>query len=165
MNTQVPRVGATRDWPQKAQLKSTSKVNQDRRKGRRAIRQKLWTIFPLLFADFFDAFRGQYCLLTAQERWASSHAATVLGRSKAFSAAGSVESGRSMSPSKANFSDSDFTQTRRPVGLGPSSQTWPRWQSHRAHRISSSAAIPIAYARRHFPWRPAEKNSASFGAG
>ena len=35
-----------------------------------------------------------------------------------------------------NFNDSELTQNRNPVGRGPSSKTWPRWQSHRAHRIS-----------------------------
>src|SRR5690606_18846032 len=33
-------------------------------------------------------------------------------------------------------SDSLLTQNRIPVGGGPSGKTWPRWQSHRAQRIS-----------------------------
>jgi len=28
-------------------------------------------------------------------------------------------------------------QYRKPVGFGPSGNTWPRWASHRAHRTSS----------------------------
>lgn len=51
------------------------------------------------------------------------------------SAAGSARSARSASSTKT--SDSEFTQWRWPVGLGPSANTWPRWPSQRAHRIST----------------------------
>ena len=34
------------------------------------------------------------------------------------------------------FSAAEFIQYRRPVGLGPSSKTWPRWAPHRLHRTS-----------------------------
>src|SRR3954470_5058520 len=50
------------------------------------------------------------------------------------SAAGSAKVG-SFSFS-TNFSDSELTQNRSPVGLGPSLKTCPRWPSQRAHRIS-----------------------------
>src|SRR5882724_6212789 len=32
--------------------------------------------------------------------------------------------------------EAEFMQKRRPVGRGPSSKIWPRWQSQRAQRLS-----------------------------
>lgn len=42
-----------------------------------------------------------------------------------------------------NCSDAEFIQYRSPVGWGPSSNTWPRWASHRAHTTSSRTIIKL----------------------
>jgi len=39
-------------------------------------------------------------------------------------------------PSGTNFSAKPFIQYRLPVGGGPSSKTWPRWELHRAQSTS-----------------------------
>src|ERR1019366_7686268 len=55
-------------------------------------------------------------------------------RCSGYSTAGSASAASSVS--SVNASDSEFRQWRCPVGGGPSSNTWPRWASHRAQRIS-----------------------------
>ena len=44
-------------------------------------------------------------------------------------------------PSKANAAE--FMQYRIPVGFGPSPNTWPRWEPHRAHRTSVLTIPPL----------------------
>ena len=38
--------------------------------------------------------------------------------------------------SESKSKDMELTQYLKPVGLGPSSKTWPKWASHLLHRIS-----------------------------
>ncbi len=62
----------------------------------------------------------------------------------------------------ASFNEAEFMQYRKPVGGGPSSKTWPRWASQRAHSTSTrfmKRLVSVSGGRS--PWRRAPKNSAN----
>ena len=49
---------------------------------------------------------------------------------------GNRELARRAYSSGSKSREAEFMQYRRPVGLGPSVNTWPRWESHRLHNTS-----------------------------
>lgn len=48
-----------------------------------------------------------------------------------------LPAGRQASWRETKSREAEFMQNRSPVGLGPSSNTWPRWDPHSAQRTST----------------------------
>ena len=55
------------------------------------------------------------------------------------------------SSSGTKCSEAELTQYRRPVGLGPSSKTCPRWPPHSLHDTSVRISPGLAIMRSRFP--------------